>query len=75
MTKRIFRSINIVALGVFFASVVLFMGALYNYFTGVCQNQLKMQTDLAAQGVANEGIDYFNDLMIENYRITWIAPD
>lgn len=39
MTKRIFRSINIVALGVFFASVVLFMGALYSYFTGVCQNQ------------------------------------
>lgn len=75
MTKRIFRSINIVALGVFFASVVLFMGALYSYFTGVCQNQLKMQTDLAAQGVANEGMDFFDNLPIEDYRITWIAPD
>ena len=33
MTKRIFRSINIVALGVFFASVVLFMGALYSWLS------------------------------------------
>lgn len=75
MTKRIFRSISIVALGVFLASTVLFMGALYDYFTGVRRDQLKMQTELAAQGVAHEGMAYFDDLAIDRYRMTWIASD
>ena len=34
-----------------------------------------MQTNLAAQGVTNEGIDYFKNLDISNYRITWIDAD
>lgn len=75
MTKRIFRSICLVALTVFLASVVLFMGILYEYFSNVEQAQLKMQTTLAAQGVTNEGIDYFHDLKVKNYRITWIDTE
>ena len=75
MTKRIFRSICFVALTVFLASVVLFMGVLYEYFSNVGQSQLKMQTTLAAQGAANEGIDYFHDLKVKNYRITWIDAE
>lgn len=72
MTKRIFRSICLVALTVFAASAVLILGVLYEYFSSVQQSQLRMQTELAAQGVANEGIDYFSGLKISNYRITWI---
>lgn len=75
MTKRIFRSICFVALTVFLASIVLIMGVLYEYFSQVQQEQLKMQTNLAAQGVANEGISYFQDLHVSNYRITWIAEN
>lgn len=75
MTKRIFRSICLVALTVFLASVVLFMGVLYEYFSNVEQAQLKMQTTLAAQGVTNEGIDYFHDLKVKNYRISWIDAE
>ncbi len=75
MTKRIFRSICIVAISVFLASVVLFMGVLYEYFSNVQRNQLKMQTELAAQGVADEGLAYFEGLSISNYRITWIDTD
>lgn len=75
MTKRIFRTIFIVAISVFVASAVLFMTALYNYFSDVGQDQLKMQTELAAQGVANEGIGYFDGLESQNYRITWIGTD
>lgn len=75
MTKRIFRSICLVVLTVFFASVIFIMGALYEYFSNVEQAQLKIQTNLAAQGVTNEGIEYFRDLEIMNYRISWIAPD
>lgn len=72
MTKRIFRSICLVALTVFLASVILIMGVLYEHFSNVEQEQLKMQTDLAAQGVTNEGIEYFRDLKVTDYRISWI---
>lgn len=72
MTKRIFRSICLVALTVFLASIILFMGVLYEYFSNVQQEQLKMQTSLAAQGITNEGIEYFHNFKVTNYRITWI---
>lgn len=75
MTKRIFCSICFVALMVFLAAVVLIMGVLYTYFSGVQQNQLKMQLNLAAQGVDHEGRAYLRDLMVKDYRITWIAAD
>lgn len=75
MTKRIFRSICLVALAVFAASLVLIMGVLYGYFSNVAQNQLKIQTMLAAQGVSHEGIEYFDHLQIHNVRITWIDAD
>ena len=61
MTKRIFRSICLVAMGVFLASVTLIMGVLYSYFTQVQQNQLKNQTLLAAQAVSHEGFAYFDE--------------
>ena len=75
MTKRIFRSVCLVALTVFAASTILVMGVLYEYFSNVQQSQLKMQTNLAAQGVTNEGIAYFHGLQVMNYRITWIDAD
>lgn len=72
MTHRIFRSICVVAFAVFIASLVLIMGVLYGYFSDVQQNQLKMQTMLAAQGVSHEGAGYFEHLKTSNLRITWI---
>lgn len=75
MTKRIFRSSCLVAITVFLASIILIMGVLYSYFSNIGQAQLKMQTNLAAQGVTNEGMDYFKNLDISNYRITWIAAN
>lgn len=75
MTKRIFRSICLVALTVFLASFVLIMGVLYEYFSSALQAQLKMQTSLAAQGVTNEGIQYLRTLKVKNYRISWIDSE
>ena len=75
MTKRIFRSIGFVAIAVFLASLILIMGVLYDYFSGVQQRQLQMQLELAAQGVTNEETAYFDDLKVRDYRITWIAAD
>jgi two-component system phosphate regulon sensor histidine kinase PhoR len=51
------------------------MGVLYDYFSGVQKQQLAIQTELAAQAVAHEGIDYFTDLAQQEDRITWIAAD
>lgn len=72
MTKRIFRSICFAALTVFLATAVLIMGFLYKYLSDTTQAQLKMQTNLAAQGVTNEGMEYFQDFEAADSRITWI---
>ncbi len=75
MTKKIFRSICLVALAVLIASIVLIMGVLYGYFTDMQHDQLRMQTELAAQGVNHEGTAYFDQLSARDYRITLIEPD
>ncbi len=75
MTKRIFRSICLVAIAVFLASVALFLCVLYDYFGNVQQNQLKTQTELAAQGVESVGADYFEGLSPKGYRVSWISAD
>lgn len=75
MTKKIFRSICLVALAVLISSVVLIMGVLYGYFTDMQHDQLRMQTELAAQGVNHEGTAYFDQLSARDYRITLIEPD
>ena len=75
MTKRIFRSICLVAIAVFLASVTLFLWVLYDYFGNVQQNQLKTQTELAAQGVEAVGAEYFDGLSPKGYRVSWISAD
>lgn len=75
MTKRIFASICFAAIAVLLASAVLVAGAQYRYFSGVRQKQLEMQLELASHGVTNEKADYFRDLKIQDYRMTWVASD
>lgn len=76
MTRRIFRSILAVAMAVLLASLVLIVGALYSYFTHVQFSQLRVETTLAAHGLRNEGIAYFDELdETIRCRITWIGAD
>ena len=75
MTKRIFRSICLVAMGVFLASVTLIMGVLYSYFTQVQHKQLRTEINLVAQAVEHEGMDYFAGLASHDNRLTWIDAD
>lgn len=75
MTKRIFRSVCGAALAVFLFSAVLFMGVLYDYFSGVQRSQLRMQAELAAQGAAHEGLAYFEGIEMDGVRVTWIQAD
>lgn len=55
MTKRIFYSIMLAAIGVFLASAVLFLLVLYDYFSGVSRLQSRSETELAARVVSVEG--------------------
>lgn len=75
MTKRIFRTIFAVAISIFLASALLFMTVLYDYFSEIQQDQLRMQIDLASQGVEDEGLDYLKNLKIDDHRVTWIGTD
>ncbi len=81
MTKRIFRSICVVTLAVLPVVAILMIGALYNYFTGLQQAQMRAQVRLAAQAIELEGDAYFDGLADDDttppvdYRVTWIAPD
>lgn len=74
MTRRIFQSICAASISVFLASAAVILGVLYDDFSEIQMNRLRVQTDLAAQGVANEGAGYFTDLDAGIYRITWIDP-
>ncbi len=75
MTKRIFRSIFVVALVILLACTVLIMSVLYDYFNTVQHQQIKSQTDLVAQAVAAQGLDYLSRVETDHYRITWIDSD
>ena len=59
MSKKIFRSIWLAAFIVLVLSLVLIMGVLYSYFTGVQQKQLRMGAEVLAQGVTHDGKELF----------------
>lgn len=78
MTKRIFKSIIIVALAVLLLSLVLIMGILYEYFSEQYMSELKSESIYIKQGVEISGMEYFNDLekvSNDNTRITLIETD
>ncbi len=75
MTQRIFRSICIVAIAVFLASLVLIMGVLYDYFSKQQMKSLATETALCASAVEKEGLDYLDSVAEGDYRITWISAD
>lgn len=75
MTKKIFRSIFLVAIAIFLACFGIIMAVMYGYFSDVQHSKLKDQTDLAIHGVAIGGMDYLESIHADEYRITWIDVD
>lgn len=72
MIKRIFGSIYAVVAAAVVVSLAIVMAVLYGYFNSIEYSQLSMQTELAANAVEHEGVDYFKGLNTNGYRITWI---
>ncbi len=75
MTRKIFRSILLVAGLVLLASFAVSLGVLYRHFTSVQEDRLAEELDLAAVSVEQSGTEYLERLRSDRYRITWIAPD
>ncbi len=73
MTKKIFKSIMIVAAAVLMASLVIIMGCLYRYFSDVQGKQLEDELSLAAAAVEKNGQEYLEELQSNQYRLTWVA--
>lgn len=65
----------LVAGGVLLASLLIILGCLYDYFSGIQKKQLRVELDMAAAGVESSGFAYFESLNPESSRLTWIAPD
>lgn len=72
MTKKIFRSILLVASAVLLACLAVILGVLYSYFTALQEDQLSNQMLLAARGVEQGGEAYLSGLEKSEYRITWV---
>ena len=75
MTKKIFKSILIVAGTVLLASIVIIMGCLYEYFSNIQKDKLANELDIAASAVELYGTDYLKTISSDRYRITWIQAD
>lgn len=75
MTKKIFRSIMIVAGAVLIANLIIIMGCLYRYFSDVQGKQLEDELSLAALAVEKNGQEYLEDLQSRQYRLTWVAEN
>ena len=69
MTKKIFRSIVLVAVCALLASLLLIMGCLYDYFTGLQSQALRDELTFAASGVSQSGEDYLDTLSSSPYRL------
>ena len=75
MKKSIFRSIALVALTVFVCSLMMILGVLYDYYSGIQVSQLTSQTNVIARALETEGLPFLEDLDSADFRITWIQSD
>lgn len=75
MVKKIFRSIMTVSLAVLSVCIIIIMTMLYQYFEGRFTQELASEANYIAQGIENEGMNYFNGLKHGTSRITLIGPD
>ena len=72
MTKRIFRSIVIVATLVLFVCFGVTLGVLYSHYSDLQWQQLGNELTMAQNGLEQYGEDYLDALSKGNFRFTWI---
>lgn len=75
MTKRIFRSILIVASIVLLLCFAVMTQVLYRSFANEQRQQLKAELALASHGVEAGGRDWLEGLNVKGYRLTLVSPE
>ena len=75
MTRKIFRSIVLVAASVLIVGMAILFGVLYSYFGTVEERELQDAVQLAATAVEKDGDTYLKALSDTRYRLTLIAAD
>ena len=75
MTRKIFRSILVVASSVLLVSLLVVTVVLYSQFVNTESDRLGSELTLAVRGVEMNGEDYLNGLASNDYRITWVGAD
>ena len=75
MTKKIFKSVLLVAVVMVLFCCTFILGILYRHFTTIEEQQLGAQLGFVVTGVENGGVDYLKSLTEKKYRITWVEPD
>ncbi len=75
MTKKIFRSIVIVAASVLLASLVIISSCFYDYFGRLQKQQMKDELYLAAAAIEHGGDDYLKSISSGHFRLTLIAEN
>ena len=75
MTKKIFRSIVIVAAIVLLASLVIISSCFYEYFGRLQRQEMKDELYLAATAVEHGGDDYLKNISSGHFRLSLIAKD
>lgn len=75
MTKKIFRSIFLIALVVVLASIGLATSFLYDYFNTSRIKQLKAELSLLSETVNKTGIDFFESFDSTIFRFTLVDAD
>lgn len=72
MTKKIFRSIMLVATAVLVSCFVIILGVLYEYFSAIQTNRLKSELELAVTAAESSGTEYLKNIKNGDIRVTLI---
>lgn len=75
MTRKIFRSIMLVAAAVLLLSFVLIFSVLYRYAIESFTAQLRSECDALAYGTEQLGLSFLQRLPSDSNRVTLVAPD
>ncbi len=75
MIRRIFRSILLVAAVTLLASLIVILGVMFDFATGLQEKQLKTELALAARAVEQNGADYLSGLAAGDDRLTLVSAD
>ena len=74
MTWKIFRSILFTSLIILLAALLMTTAILHDYFSGIQEDELRDELNIAAVAVESIGLDYLEKLSSDRYRLTWVEP-